>query len=65
LENTIARANPALAAKFADAMTLLTTVTAILLIFEFVTAAKKIVRIVVVLGWILLIASMSIALYAG
>lgn len=65
LENTIARANPALATKFADAMTMLITVTAILLIFEFFTAAKKIVRIVVVVGWILLIASMTIALYAG
>lgn len=65
LENTIVRADPTLALKFADAMTMLVTITAVLLVFEFVTAAKKIIRIIVVLGWILLIASMVIALYTG
>lgn len=65
LENTIARANPTIAAKFADATTMLITITAIWLIFEFVASAKKVVKIIVVLGWILLIASMAISLYAS
>ena len=64
LENTIAKANPTIAAKFADATTILITITAIWLIFEFVTAAKKVVKIIVVLGWVLLIASMAISLYS-
>jgi hypothetical protein len=64
LENTIARANPTIADKFADATTMLITITAIWIIFEFVAAAKKVVKIIVVLGWILLIASMAISLYA-
>lgn len=63
LENTILRANPSIATKFADAITLLTTLTAILLILEFVNGAKKVLAIVLVLGWVLVAASAAITLY--
>jgi len=49
-----------LAAKYADATTILITITAILIIFEVFTAAKKILRIIVILGWVLLILSIVI-----
>jgi len=62
LENTLVKANPALAAEYADVMTLLATLTALFLILEFVTSAKKVLASIVTLGWVFLIASMIITL---
>ena len=59
-ESTIMKVEPSLAAKYADATTILITITAILIIFEVFTSAKKILRIIVVLGWVLLILSIII-----
>ena len=59
-ESTIMKVDPSLAAKYADATTILITITAILIIFEVFTAAKKILRIIVILGWVLLILSIAI-----
>jgi len=59
-ESTIMKVDPSLAAKYADATTILITITAILIIFEVFTSAKKILRIIVVLGWVLLILSIII-----
>ena len=59
-ESTIMKVDPSLAAKYADATTILITITAILIIFEVFTSAKKILRIIVILGWVLLILSIVI-----
>ena len=64
LENTLVKANPAVASEYADIMTLLATLTALLLILEFVTSAKKVLAIIVTLGWALLIASIVISLFS-
>jgi len=63
LKNTVIRANPSLAGQLADVITLLSTLTAILLILEFVNGAKKALAIIVVLGWTLLIVNIVITLY--
>ncbi len=47
----------ALATQFADAATMLITISAILLILEAFSAARKILRTIVILGWALLILS--------
>ena len=49
-EATIVKADPSLAAKYADATTILITITALLLVLEIFSAAKKILRILVVIG---------------
>ncbi len=61
-ELTITQGSPELALKFADATTLLVTITAVWIILEFTTSLKKVVRIVVIIGWVLLIVSMLISL---
>lgn len=64
LENTIVKANPSLAANFADSITLLASLTAILLILEFVSGAKKVLAIIVAFGWLFLTISMAFTLFA-
>jgi len=59
-EATIVKADPSLAAKYADATTILITITALLLVLEIFSAAKKILRILVVIGWVLLILSILV-----
>jgi len=63
LENTIIKANPSLATQFSDAITLLTTLTVILLMMELISGAKKILAIIVAIGWALLIVSMAISIH--
>ncbi len=58
LESTIFVENPDAAALYADSITFLASITAIYLILEFFTTAKRIVRLVMILGWILLIVSL-------
>ncbi|MFQ5998769.1 MAG: hypothetical protein ACE5KO_05635 [Candidatus Bathyarchaeia archaeon] len=60
MSGTLFTARPELAAEYADATTLLVALTGIWLIFEFITAAKKIVRGILVIGWVLLIVSVAI-----
>lgn len=54
LKDTVFKADPELADLYSDAITLLVTLTAFYLVFEFVSAAKKIVRLILILGWVLL-----------
>lgn len=64
LENTVLKANPSLATQFANAITVLVSLTAILLILEFVSGAKKALAIIVALGWFFLTISIAITLFA-
>jgi len=64
LETTIFRAEPSLSAKFADALTLLITVTAVWLILEFATGFRKIVRILVLVAWLLFALSVIVSMRA-
>ncbi|MGC8936446.1 MAG: hypothetical protein ACP5KV_03670 [Candidatus Methanomethylicaceae archaeon] len=61
VENTILRGRPDLANSFSSAITVLITVTAIYILLVFVTAAKKAIGIVLLLGWGLLILSLILA----
>ena len=58
LESTVFVENPDAAILYADSITFLASITAIYLILEFFTTAKRIVRLVMILGWILLIVSL-------
>ncbi len=55
LEVTVFKENPNLAQKYADAVGILSSITAIYLILIFFETAKKVLKIVLVLGWGLLI----------
>jgi len=55
LEVTVFKENPGLAQKYADAIGILSSITAIYLILVFFETAKKILKVVLVLGWGLLI----------
>lgn len=61
LSATLFTARPELASQYAEATTLLVALTGIWVIFELITSAKKIVRGILVLGWVLLIISVVIA----
>ncbi len=60
LEATIIKASPVLAEKYADAISILITITAVWLMLEFSTGLKKVVKAVVILGWVLLAVSLAI-----
>jgi hypothetical protein len=55
LRETIFKSNPELAVRYSEGVTLLVTLTVIYLILEFFTAAKRIVRVILIIGWVLLI----------
>jgi len=58
LNMTLFKVNPDLVDTFSSTITLLVTFTAIYIILVFVPSAKKILGIILLLGWVLLIASM-------
>jgi len=58
LEVTVLKENPDLAQKYADAVGILSSITAIYLILVLFESAKKILRVILVLGWGLLILAM-------
>ena len=58
LEVTVFKENPDLAQKYADAIGILSSITAIYLIFVLFESAKKILKVILVLGWGLLILAM-------
>ncbi len=62
LEATIFNSNPSLAEKYADATSMLIPATAVWIILESASGLKNWVRIIVILGWVLLIASMMLSL---
>jgi hypothetical protein len=56
-EWTIFKNNPDLAILYSDAFTILISLTAIYLILEIFTAAKKFIKYLLIIGWLLLIIS--------
>ena len=58
LEVTVFKENPDLAQKYADAIGILSSITAIYLILVLFESAKKILKVILVLGWGLLILAM-------
>jgi len=61
LQNTIFKNYPDYAATYGDAITFLTSITAIYLILELITSAKKIIRIILAIGWGLLFITIAIS----
>jgi hypothetical protein len=55
LQITLFAEHPEYAATYGDAITFLISLTALYLILEFISAAKKWVKIILILGWGLLI----------
>jgi len=62
LENTLFKANPKLSEQFADPIILLCSLTAILLIFELISSSRKILAAIVILGWTILIISITLTI---
>jgi len=62
LENTIFKDYPEYATTYGDAITFLVSITAIYLILEMVSSAKRIIKIILVIGWALLFITIAISL---
>ena len=60
LENTLFTANPEIATRFGDVLTLLITLSTFFILLEFVNSAKKIIKLLLILGWILVVISIII-----
>lgn len=57
LEQTIFKTNPQLADYYAEVAAFLASITAIFIILEVVSVSKKIVKILLILGWLLFVCS--------
>ncbi|WP_291998815.1 hypothetical protein [Caldivirga sp.] len=55
LQETIFKANPALANTYGNAIALLISLTALYLLLVFVAAFKKVLGVLIAIGWVLLI----------
>ncbi len=64
LEETVLKSNPALSEQFGQGITLLVTLTAIYVILEFFSAAKRVVRTILLIGWLLLILALVMTVVA-
>ena len=62
LQTTVFKADPILAAQYGQALTLLISLTAIYIILVFVSSLRKIIGVVIALGWVLVIAAMALTL---
>ena len=60
LEQTIFKTNPQLADYYAEVAAFLASITAIFIILEVVSVSKKIVKILLILGWLLFVCSIVI-----
>jgi hypothetical protein len=60
LAETIFKASPEIAEYYADGVGLLVTLSALYLILEVVSAGKRIIRLILILGWALLLISIGI-----
>jgi len=47
---------------YGDAITFLVSITAVYLILEFITAAKKFIRVILILGWFLLFVTIALSI---
>lgn len=65
LESTIFREFPEYAALYGDVITFLISITAIYLILVMFEAVKKYVKIILILGWGLLILSIVLTVFRG
>lgn len=65
LEATIFKENPNLAQRYADAIGMLSSITAIYLILLLFETAKKILKVVLALGWGLLILALILGVAGG
>lgn len=65
LEATIFKENPDLAQRYADAIGMLSSITAIYLILLLFETAKKILKVVLALGWGLLILALILGVAGG
>ncbi len=61
LETTIFKDHPEYAVTYGDAITLLISLTAIYIILELIASAKKWIKIILILGWGLLVISILIS----
>ena len=61
LQATLFKEHPEYAATYGDAITFLISITAIYLILEFISSAKKWIKLILILGWGLLILSILIS----
>jgi hypothetical protein len=59
LEQTVFKANPQLAEYYAEVATLLASLTAIFIILEVLSVPKKVVKILLILGWLLFLFSIA------
>ena len=64
LEETVLKSNPALSEQFGQGITLLVTLTAVYVILEFFSAAKRVVRTILLIGWLLLILALVMTVAA-
>lgn len=62
IEQTILKNRPQLAESYSSALTILITLTALYLILVFISAAKKAIGIIILIGWALIILSMALKL---
>ena len=65
LEETILKAKPGLSEQFGQGITLLVALTTIYIILEFFTAAKKAVRVILIIGWLLLFLALAVVVGMG
>ena len=65
LENTLFKEFPEYAALYGDVITFLISITAVYLILVFAEAVKKYVKIILILGWGLLVLSIILTVLKG
>ena len=61
LNETIFKGHPAYAASYGDAITLLVSLTALYMILELVSAGKRIIKAILILGWIFLVIAILVS----
>ena len=57
LQETVFKANPTLAYTYGNAILLLVSLTAIYMLLMLVSASKKVLLVLIVIGWVLLVAA--------
>lgn len=62
LMSTVFRERPDLADKFSSALTLLISLTALYILITFIAAIRKIIGILLLIGWVALIIALVLAL---
>jgi len=64
LQQTILKDNPDMAKQYGSALTLLISLTAIYILLVFISAFKKILGIIIAIGWLALIAALALRIAA-